>query len=87
MLEWIIKAPLDFEALLSEPVGPAISQELRATLIYGQHTRLQTRRIIDLLNAEIPAAIVREMPGADHMGPFVFRDRVMNEVLRHLKQR
>jgi pimeloyl-ACP methyl ester carboxylesterase len=87
MVQWIYKAPLDFEALLDEPVGPAISQELRVTLIYGQRTRPQTSRIIDLLNDEIPAAIVREMQGADHMGPFVFRDRVMNEILRHLKQR
>ena len=70
-----------------QPICSLNSQELRVTLIYGQRTRPQTSRIIDLLNDEIPAAIVREMQGADHMGPFVFRDRVMNEILRHLKQR
>jgi pimeloyl-ACP methyl ester carboxylesterase len=84
MLAWIPKAPLDFSALLNEHHGPAISAGMSVTLMYGQNTNPHTRRIVKLLSTELGSVNQIELAGADHMGPFVFRERVFELVLQHV---
>ncbi len=86
MLDWIAKAPLDFRALLQEPAGRTLRSDLHVTLIMGQYTQPQTRRITELLVEEITGAVVHEIAGANHLGPFIFHDRVMALVADHIRK-
>ena len=84
MLRWIPKVPLDFAALLNEPAGPPLLPGLPLTLICGERTRPQARAIVARLADEHPLARVHTLAGANHMGPFVRRDKVFDLVLHHL---
>lgn len=84
MLGWIPKAPPIFAALMNEPLGPGIPSDLKVTLIYGQHTKPHTRRIVEMLTKELGSVTALELAGADHMGPFVFRERITKMVAQSI---
>lgn len=83
---WAPKCPLDFGALLHEPIGAPLPAGLPLTLIVGTQSQRQTRRIAELLVAEAPQSRLVEVPGAGHLGPFTFRDRVSLLVSEHLQK-
>ncbi|MEP3295839.1 MAG: alpha/beta fold hydrolase [Pseudoruegeria sp.] len=79
------KAVPDFEALLweAETAGD-LNSDIPVTLIYGEHTQLQTRRIIDVLSGRFNCPSVHSVTGAAHMGPFTHRDIVNELVVTHI---
>ncbi len=84
LTDWISKCPLDFGALLFEPTTALQRLKQPTTLIVGSQTHRQTKRIGELLVAEIPAARLVEVTGAGHLGPFTFRNAVAELVAGHL---
>lgn len=81
---WVPKAYLDFRALIDEPSG-AFLPSLPTTLMVGAETHGQTKRITEILQCELSRAKVVEIPGADHLGPFRFREAVVGVIWRHLQ--
>lgn len=86
MVDWIAKAPSDFEALLSEPDPKYIlSGAVPTTIIVGKHTHAHTLRIAEMLLVQADGVKLKFLDGAGHLGPFTFREKFELEVLSHLK--
>jgi pimeloyl-ACP methyl ester carboxylesterase len=84
---WVPKAWLDFRALIDESsTSTAALNDIPMTLIVGEDTHQQTKRIVSKIVADIPKAKVVRMKDADHLGPFCFRDAFAGIVWRHLKE-
>lgn len=85
MQDWVPKVVSDFDALVDEPETPGdLRRDLPVTLIWGSETKVQTRRIIDVLTARFDAPEVHCLDGAGHMGPFTHRDQVFALVAAHI---
>lgn len=84
LTDWISKCPLDFGALLFEPVEGYQQMKRPTTLIVGAQTHRQTKRISELLAAELSDVRLVAVEGAGHLGPFIFREKVTEIVEEHL---
>ncbi|MBW4709026.1 alpha/beta hydrolase [Roseobacter sp. YSTF-M11] len=86
LIAWAPKAALDFGALLYEQQGPHLPPSLPVTLISGAQTRAHAQRVVALLAEEMPQAILVELAGAGHLGPFTFRKKVSGIIRDHVEQ-
>ena len=85
MVDWIAKAPNDFEALMAEPEPETIlCGTVPTTIIVGKHTHANTLRIAEMLVSQADGVKLKFLDGAGHLGPFTFREKFELEVLSHL---
>ena len=86
MLHYIPKAPLDFNALLHEPsaITDLANITVPVTIMRGTHTHIQTKPIAELIAATCARATLVNLRGANHLGPFIFKDRVNALVIDHI---
>jgi len=84
MVDWVFKAPLDFDALLNEAKPKRIIvPEIPTTILVGEQTHAHTKRIAELLSNQGQVRIVK-IKGAGHLGPFTFKDTVNAQVVSHI---
>lgn len=83
LAEWIPKVVLDFQALIDEPAQTR-NVSAPTTLMVGSQSHPHTQRIVEILTRDLDQAKQIEVPGADHLGPFRFRDCVAGVIWRHL---
>ena len=83
---WAPKAPLDFAALVEEPMLGSAYTRLRfpTLVIRGEHTPPPTRLIADSLPSLLPAARLTVVAGAGHMGPLTHSAEVNALIVRHV---
>jgi len=86
LMRWLPKAPLDFSALIEEPTALAAYASLRvpALVLRGEHALTPSRLIAETLWALLPAAELREIAGAGHMGPLTHTAAVNAAIVRHI---
>ena len=86
MIDWIYKAPSDFDALLKEPDPEYIlSEGVPSTIIRGSQTHVHTKRIAELLASQGKLVELKVLKGAGHLGPFTFKESFEMEVLSHIR--
>ncbi|NKW71742.1 alpha/beta fold hydrolase [Rhodobacteraceae bacterium R_SAG10] len=81
---WVAKAPVDFSALLGEAPDASLPGDIAITLICGQHTHPHTRRISQILTESNPHIRNIDLPGANNLGPCIFREKVADLVFDHI---
>jgi pimeloyl-ACP methyl ester carboxylesterase len=83
LTRWAPKASLDFSALSNEPTEIATYRGLRvpSLIMHGQHAPRPTRAISEALASLIPAARLRIVAGAGHMGPLTHASDVNFAIL------
>jgi len=86
LIRWTPKAPLDFRALIDEPIPASAYGGLRfpALIMRGEHAPAPTRLISDTLPTFMPAARLVAIPGAGHMGPLTHAPEVNAAIERHI---
>ena len=85
LVDWIEKAPLDFDALLNEAQPDSIVRSnVPTTVIGGGVTHPRTRHIADLLVQQSTLLRIRPQAGAGHLGAFTLRDFFESLVLSHI---
>ena len=85
LVDWIEKAPLDFDALLNEAEPECILRSnVPSTVIVGGVTHPHTRHIADLLLRQSTLVRIRSLAGAGHLGPFTLREPFEKLVLSHI---
>ncbi len=87
LVDWIAKAPLDFEALLNEPTSDPFFcvSKMPVKLMVGGNTHKHTTRIFELLSAQCISKNAVTLQGAGHLGPFTHRESFEREVLTHIQ--
>ncbi len=86
MIDWVHKAPSDFDALLKEPDPEYIlSEGVPSTIIRGSQTHVHTKRIAELLASQGKLVELKVLKGAGHLGPFTFKESFEMEVLSHIR--
>jgi pimeloyl-ACP methyl ester carboxylesterase len=86
LVRWAPKAPLDFAALIEEPVPASAYIRLRfpTLIIRGEHAPRPTRLIADALTSLLPFARPAVVAGAGHMGPLTHSAEVNALIVRHV---
>jgi len=86
IIRWMPKAPLDFGALIHEPVAlPALAGlQVPTLLIRGSDAPLPTSVIAEHLADILPNAGLRVVDGAGHMGPLTHVDAVNGLIVSHI---
>jgi pimeloyl-ACP methyl ester carboxylesterase len=86
LIRWMLKAPLDFHALMEEPTPIAAYAELRmpTLVLRGEHAPRPTRLIGEMLPRLLPAARLAVVDGAGHMGPLTHADAVSTRMATHI---
>jgi pimeloyl-ACP methyl ester carboxylesterase len=86
LIRWAPKAPLDFAALIEEPMLASTYTRLRfpTLIIRGEHAPPPTRLIADSLPSLLPAARLTVVAGAGHMGPLTHSAEVNALIVRHV---
>jgi pimeloyl-ACP methyl ester carboxylesterase len=86
LMNWIPKAPLDFAALIKEPVNlDAYSDcDFPVLLMCGEHTRAPSRLIAERLETLLADAFLAVVAGAGHMGPFTHKTQVGTLIMSHI---
>ena len=85
---WMPKAPLDFRALIDEPMRTSRYSCLRfpTLVLRGEHAPAPTRLIAEALPALMPSARLQVVAGAGHMGPLTHTKEVNAAIVRHIEQ-
>src|SRR5262245_24187054 len=83
---WIVKAPLDFRALIEEPVpaGGYATIEFPVLIMRGEYAPRPTRQIAEILPDLLPNSRVAVITGAGHMGPLTHAEAVNAAIVRHV---
>jgi pimeloyl-ACP methyl ester carboxylesterase len=86
LVRWAPKAPLDFAALIEEPMPAGAYMRLRSPtlIIRGEHAPRPTRLIADALPSLLPFARPAVVAGAGHMGPLTHAAAVNALIVRHI---
>lgn len=86
MLRWAPKAPLEFHALMEEPVLLSTYAELQVPvlLMRGEHTPAPTGAIAQALMERMPNCRMIDVSGAGHMGHVTHADDVHAAIFEHL---
>ena len=89
IIRWMPKAPLDFHALMSEPVATdALAQaSIPTLLIRGEHAPKPTRVITERLSVILADAELHVVDGAGHMGPLTHAEAVNARIVRHIRRK
>jgi pimeloyl-ACP methyl ester carboxylesterase len=88
LVRWTPKAPLDFAALIEEPMPSGGLMHLRfpVLVIRGEHAPAPTRLIAEKLPRLLPDARLEVIAGAGHMGPLTHAAKVNALILRHIAE-
>ena len=85
MVDWVSKAPLDFDALLYEAnPDQIIVPEIPTTILVGKRTHAHTNRIAELLSNQGNRVRIIKIKGAGYLGPFTFKNAVNTQVAKHI---
>jgi pimeloyl-ACP methyl ester carboxylesterase len=86
MTKWVIKAPLDFQALIEEPTPASAYAVLRCPILIlrGQHAPAPTRHIADIFPTLTPYTRVAIVPDAGHLGPLTHDAEVSAMIASHI---
>jgi pimeloyl-ACP methyl ester carboxylesterase len=86
LIGWMPAAPLHFNALFKEPSLAAEYAVLRAPVlaIRGEHAPAPTRIIAGMMPSLFPAAELKVVAGAGHMGPLTHADQVNSLIVAHI---
>jgi pimeloyl-ACP methyl ester carboxylesterase len=86
LVRWVVKAPLDFHALMQEPTPLATYAGLSMPVLVmrGEHAPGPTRMIAELLATVLPDARSSVVDGAGHMGPLTHAVAVSNLIADHI---
>jgi pimeloyl-ACP methyl ester carboxylesterase len=89
LIRWAPKAPLDFAALINEPMlaGAYTRLPFPILIIRGEHAPPPTRLIADALHSLLPAPHLTVVAGAGHMGPLTHAAEVNALIVRHVAKR
>jgi pimeloyl-ACP methyl ester carboxylesterase len=87
LIRWAPKAPLDFAALIEEPILASAYRRLRfpTLVIRGEHAPAPTRLIADSLPFLMPSARLSLVAGAGHMGPLTHSEKVNALIAKHVE--
>jgi pimeloyl-ACP methyl ester carboxylesterase len=87
IMDYLPKAPLDFDALIDERVPSAIYAGFRFPVLVmsGGASPRPARLIADYLVRRIASAFKAELPDAGHMAPITHADEVAAQVARHVE--
>ena len=83
LVRWIVKAPLDFRAVLGDATPPAAYAQLACPVLIlrGEHAPAPTRLIAERLAELFPSCRADVIPGAGHMGPITHAAAVNSAIL------
>lgn len=86
LIRYVPKAILEFSALIEEPTSLVAYRRIAVPvlLMRGEHTLRPTELIAQKLFTVFRAALIEEIPGAGHMGPFSHADVVSNKIAAHI---
>ena len=87
LIRWVVKAPLDFRALIEEPTPPTAYAGLRMPVLVmrGEHAPRPTRKIAEVLPRMLPHAELAVVDGAGHMGPLTHGSAVSELIASHIR--
>jgi pimeloyl-ACP methyl ester carboxylesterase len=87
LVRWVVKAPLDFRALIEEPTPLTAYAGLRTPvlLMRGEHAPLPTRKIAETLSCMLPRTDLAVVDGAGHMGPLTHGAVVGELIAAHIR--
>lgn len=86
LIGYVAKAPLEFGALIDEPTRPFAFSRLTCPvlLMRGARAPAPTARIAQELLSIMRDAVLEEIPGAGHMGPFSHAEQVSALIAAHV---
>lgn len=86
LVRWIVKAPLDFRALLEDATPLLAYGQLACPVLIlrGEHAPAPTRLIAAQLAELFPSCRTEVIAGAGHMGPITHATAVNSEILAHV---
>jgi pimeloyl-ACP methyl ester carboxylesterase len=87
LIRWAPKAPLDFRALMDEPVPSSSYRALDfpVLILRGEHAPPPTRLIAERLRDLLPSSRLLAIEGAGHMGPITHAAEVAGLIARHIE--
>jgi pimeloyl-ACP methyl ester carboxylesterase len=87
LARWVVKAPLDFRALIEEPTRLTAYAGLRMPVLVlrGEHALRPTRTIAEALSCIFPRADLAVIDGAGHMGPLTHGTVVSELIAAHIR--
>lgn len=88
LTRWLPKAPLDFAALMNEPIPLAAYCRLQMPVLVmrGQHAPAPTRLIAEILADRLPDVELALVAGAGHMGPLTHGGIVNQTIVQHITE-
>lgn len=88
LIRWILKAPLDFRALIEEgtPLAAYAALDFPVLVMRGEHAPAPTRQIAEMLPGLMADAHTVVIEGAGHMGPMTHAEAVAAEIAGHIRQ-
>lgn len=86
LIRWAPKAPLDFSALIEEPMplGAYAGLRVPVLILRGEHAPRPTRTIAEMLPTLLPDARLTVVDGAGHMGPLTHAPAVSELIAAHI---
>jgi pimeloyl-ACP methyl ester carboxylesterase len=86
LVRWVVKAPLDFRALIEEPTPLTAYADLHMPVLVlrGEHAPRPTHRIAEALSCMFPRADLAVVDGAGHMGPLTHGTVVSELIAAHI---
>jgi pimeloyl-ACP methyl ester carboxylesterase len=87
LARWVVKAPLDFRALIEEPTPLTAYANLRMPVLVmrGEHAPHPTRKIAEVLRSMLPRVELAVVDGAGHMGPQTHGSVVSELIAAHIR--
>lgn len=88
LTRWLPKAPLDFTALMNEPIPLTAYRRLPMPVLvmHGQHAPAPTRLITEILADALPDIELALVAGAGHMGPLTHSGIVNQAIVQHIAE-
>jgi pimeloyl-ACP methyl ester carboxylesterase len=87
LARWVVKAPLDFRALIEEPTPLTAYASLRMPVLVmrGEHAPRPTHKIAEVLPCMLPRVDLAVVVGAGHMGPLTHGSMVSELIAAHIR--
>lgn len=87
LVRWVVKAPLDFRALIEEPTPLTAYAGLRMPVLVmrGEHAPRPISKIAEALLGMLPCADQAVVDGAGHMGPLTQGAKVSELIAAHIR--
>jgi pimeloyl-ACP methyl ester carboxylesterase len=87
LVRWVVKAPLDFRALIEEPTPLTAYAGLRMPVLVmrGEHAPRPISKIAEALLGMLPCADQAVVDGAGHMGPLTHGTLVSELIADHIR--